>query len=131
MSEERSLFDDLDHDQPTREVILATLDNYRGDEFYSLNLLVAVGYPRAFLTPLAQTCVDDPEEGRSLVNAFTGKAIEHMYGVHALDLLEALMHSLGASVPEEDPDGAAFGQKRRARAYRRAIRRALGAGEGE
>src|SRR5262249_17749650 len=102
---------------------------FEGDLVHGFNRLVKLGYPAEFLKPIAETVVDDPSDAnRWLRRADNAKSIEHMYGVHDLDLLQALMQLLGASGPADDPDYSPLGgRKRAARAYKRAIRRALGA----
>jgi hypothetical protein len=109
------------------DTILSSLEFFVGDCITPVAELVGYGYPREFVMPLAETYVDDPERAEGMLrNAYTGGRLEHMHGVHDLDMLEALMREVGADA-SGDPDATAVGRKRRARAYCLAIRRALGA----
>jgi hypothetical protein len=105
------------------DVIRATLDYFdEGHAVHSPEGLMAAGYPVDFIRPLAQTFLDDPDERRTLVGP-DGQRLEHLRGVHDLDILPALAGHVGADL--SDPDLRKVGRGRVARAYVRCIRRAL------
>ena len=111
---------------PSREVILSTLEGFHeGSLIWPISELVRLGYPEAFVTPLAETYCDDPGDAqRMLRSASTGRRLEHTRGVHDLDLIYAIAEAVGAST-----DSPFLGRGSTARHVSEAIRNALSQGE--
>jgi hypothetical protein len=106
------------------KVILATLDDFDdGKSIHSPEGLIAAGYPADFINPLAETFVDDPDDWHKTLRGADGKRLEHLRGVHDLDILTALAEHVGADL--SDPDLQNMGRGWRARAYVSCIRQAL------
>jgi hypothetical protein len=107
-----------------KDLVRTRLDQFSdGRCVHAVEALVNdLGFPREFVAPLAETYLDDPDQiGMHLTNPETGQAIEHMHGVHDLDLLDAIARAAGADCSEVK----AFGRGTRARQYVEAIRATL------
>jgi hypothetical protein len=111
-------------DNELRRTILANIDRFEGGCYiHSPAGLIKSGFPADFINGLVLTHLDDPDDPRGSVrSARTLKRVEHLRGVHDLDMLQGLAEMVGADAYA----GSQFsGRGRRARAIADAIRARL------
>jgi hypothetical protein len=108
-----------------RALVLSDLDRFvDGHTIHNPEALLRLGYPWELVGPLTDTHVDDPDDPHgALRHPETHVRVEHLRGVHDIDMLNTLVDLTGADLSR---CRTATGLGRRARQMANAVRRALG-----